>query len=126
MITKNGGFAPLVDVSGEFIYYAKSPALSSDIWRVPAGGGEEQKITDGVYRYSFNLTPQGLYFVSAPRLGKRSFIRFVDRADQRVTDVFELPDPADLGLGVSPDYRHLYFSKVDYSDSDIMLVENVP
>jgi hypothetical protein len=45
--------------------------------------------------------------------------------DEKITDVFRFADPVDLGLGISPDYRHLYFAKVDYTDSDIMLIENV-
>jgi Tol biopolymer transport system component/predicted Ser/Thr protein kinase len=125
MITKHGGFAPLLSASGEFIYYAKSPALASDIWRVSVSGGEERKIADGVYRYSFALAPEGLYYVSAVRFQKGSSIRFVDFANERISDVFRLHDPADLGLALSPDYRRLFFAKVDHSDSDIMLVENI-
>jgi Tol biopolymer transport system component len=125
MITKNRGFAPLLSPNGEFVYYAKSPALASDIWRVPVAGGEERKILDGVYRYSFALTPKGLYFVSAPRFQKSSFIRFVEFSTDKVTDVLALSDPPDLGLGISSDFQHLYFAKIDHSDSDIMLVENV-
>jgi Tol biopolymer transport system component len=125
MITKDGGFAPLLSPSGEFIYYAKIPTLASDIWRVPVSGGEERKIIDGVYRYSFALTPDGLYYVSAPGFKKTSFIRFFEFTSEKTTDVFRLPNAADLGLGLSADYRHLFFAKVDHSDSDIMLVENV-
>jgi eukaryotic-like serine/threonine-protein kinase len=125
MITKDGGFAPLLDVSGEFIYYAKSPALSSDVWKVPVSGGEERKIIDGIYRFSFALSPQGLYFVSAPQFGKAAFIRFLDFSTEKMTDVLPISDPADLGLGLSPDYRRLFFAKVDHSDSDIMLIENI-
>jgi hypothetical protein len=35
----------------------RAPALAGDTWRVAVGGGEERKIADGVYRYSFNLAP---------------------------------------------------------------------
>jgi Tol biopolymer transport system component len=34
MITKNGGFASTLSPDGDFLYYAKNPALSSDVWRV--------------------------------------------------------------------------------------------
>ena len=112
-------------IHGESIYYAKSPALSSDIWKVPAGGGEETKIVSGVFRYSFALAPEGLYFVSAPQFQSASAVRFLDFATSRITDVLPLPDQVDLGLGISPGYDRLLFSKVDHSDADIMLVENV-
>jgi Tol biopolymer transport system component len=125
MITKNGGFAAMVDATGESIYYAKNPALSSDIWKVPSAGGEETRITGGVYRYSFAPAPQGLYFVSAPQFQSPSSVRFLDFGTAKITDVLPVPDQVDLGLGISPKYDQLLFSKVDHSDADIMLVENV-
>jgi serine/threonine protein kinase len=124
-ITEQGGFAPLLSTGGEFIYYAKSPALASDIWRVKATGGEERKIVDGVYRYSFAPAPQGIYFVSAPGFQKASLIRYLEFATEKITDVFPLPDAAALGLGASPGHQRLFFAKVDHSDSDIMLIEDV-
>ena len=68
MITKNGGFAPLLSPNGDVIYYARNSALSGDVWAVPVQGGEERKVVDGVYRYSFAPAPEGLYFVSAARI----------------------------------------------------------
>ena len=53
-------------------------------------------------------------------------MRFLEFARGTITDVLTLNDPADLGLGISSDYRQLFFAKVDYIDSDIMLVENIP
>jgi serine/threonine protein kinase len=125
MLTKNGGFAPLLAPDGESIYYAKSPALSSDVWRVPIQGGEETQIADGVYRYSFAPIPEGIYYVSAPGFQKGSSIRLLEFASGKTTEIFTLPQPAALGLGISPDYRSLFFSQTDRQDSDIMLVENI-
>jgi Tol biopolymer transport system component len=125
MITKHGGFAARISPDGESLYYAKSPGLASDIWRVPVQGGPEAKITDGVYRFSFAPAPDGIFLVSAPRFQKGSSLRFLEFARGTITDVLALSDPVDLGLGLSNDYRHLCFSKVDHQDSDIVLVENV-
>jgi Tol biopolymer transport system component len=125
MVTKNGGFAPLLSQNDDFIYYAKSPALASDVWRVPIDGGEETKIVDGVYRYSFAPTREGLYYVSAPGFQKGSSIRFLEFSSGKITEVFVLPEPAALGLGLSPDLQTLLFAQADRQDSDIMMVENV-
>ena len=125
MVTKNGGFAALLSPDNDFIYYAKSPALSSDVWRAPIEGGEESKIVDGVYRYSFAPTREGLYYVSAPGFQKGSSIRFLEFASGKTTDVFVLPEPAALGLGFSSDFQNLFFAQADRQDSDIMLVEDV-
>jgi hypothetical protein len=46
-------------------------------------------------------------------------------ASGKTTEIFTLPQPAALGLGISPDYRSLFFSQTDRQDSDIMLVENI-
>jgi hypothetical protein len=46
-------------------------------------------------------------------------------ASGKTTDILALPEPAALGLGVSPDYRSLFFAQADRQDSDIMLVEDV-
>jgi Tol biopolymer transport system component len=110
---------------GQFIYYAKRTALSSDIWRVPVQGGDETKITDGVYRYSFALAPTGLYYVSAPDPQNGSSIRLLEYASGKATDILALRQPAGLGLGISPDYQRLFFVQSDRQDSDIMLVENI-
>jgi Tol biopolymer transport system component len=125
MVTNNGGFAALLSPDNDFLYYAKSPALASDVWRMPIGGGEETKIAAGVYRYSFAPTSEGLYYVSAPGFQKGSSIRFLEFASGETTDVFSLPEPAALGLGFSPDFQNLYFAQADRQDSDIMLVEDV-
>jgi hypothetical protein len=125
MITKNGGFAPLLSTDGETLYYSKSPALSSDVWSLLLVGGNERRIIDGAYRFSFAPAPEGIYYMSAPQFRAGSFIRFLRLTDNHVTDVLRIADPADLGLGISPDYRSLFFAKVDHSESDIMLVENV-
>ena len=125
MITKNGGFASLLSPDGDLIYYAKSPALSSDVWRAPVAGGEETKIVDGVYRYSFAPIPGGLYYLSAPGIQAGSSIRLLELPSGKTTEILALGRPAALGLGVSPDYRSVYFAQADRQESDIMVVENV-
>ena len=125
VITRQGGFAPRGSPDGMFLYYAKSPALVSDIWKVPIQGGEETRILDGVYRYSFAVAAKGLYFVSAPAFQKGSSIRYFDFARETVTEVLPLFDSPDLGLSLTSDHRRLFFAKLDYSESDIMLAEDV-
>jgi Tol biopolymer transport system component len=123
VITRQGGSAPRGS-DGKFLYYAKSPALASDIWKVPITGGEEIRILEGVYRYSFAVAPKGLYFVSAPAFQKGSSIKYFDFARKTVTEILPLLNPPDLGLSLSSDHRRLFFAKFDYNESDIMLAED--
>jgi hypothetical protein len=49
---------------------------------------------------------------------------FRDFATGKVTPILHLAKPTDLGLEVSPDGRYLLFVQLDYSGSDLKLVEN--
>jgi Tol biopolymer transport system component len=100
MITKSGGFAPLLSPNGDVIYYARSSALSGDVWAVPVQGGEERKVVDGVYRYSFAPAPEGLYFVSAARFQKRSAALSSSPREQSPT-ILTLNDP-ESGARIRP------------------------
>ena len=76
--------------------------------------------------YSFAVAAKGLYFVSAPAFQKGSSIRYFDFARETVTEVLPLFDsPSSLGLSLTSDHRRLFFAKLDYSESDIMLAEDV-
>jgi hypothetical protein len=77
--------------AGWSFYYAESPALSSDIWKVAVSGGDEISITSGVYRYSFGVAPNGIYFVSAPQFRVGSSVRFLNFANGRLRMCFPCP-----------------------------------
>ncbi len=51
-------------------------------------------------------------------------VRFLDFKSGRQKDIVALDKPADLGVAVSPDGKFLLFTKLDYSGTDLMLVEN--
>ena len=120
-ITRNGGLGPSVSPDGKTIYYTRGEGDSTTLMQVPASGGEEQKVLDGLYRYSFVVTTRGIYYLAAT--GKLS-IRLLDFRTGKTTEVLSSDDVQELGLALSPDGRRILFSKVDQYDSDLMLVEN--
>lgn len=77
-----------------------------------------------VFRYNFVPTTRGVYYLPARESDAGVPVRFLDFKTGAVTDVVMLDKPADLGLTVSPDGRHLLFTKMDYVGTDLMLVEN--
>jgi Tol biopolymer transport system component len=120
-ITRNGGMGPQPSADGSTIYYSHGEGNTATLMKVPAAGGEEEKVLDGLYRYSFAPVAKGVYYLAAtPKLS----IRFLDFATGKSTEVLSGTDEQDLGLAVSADGRRILFSKVDQFESDLMLVEN--
>lgn len=64
-VTRSGGMAASESPDRRFLYYSKSPVSPTTIWRVPASGGEEEPVAEGLsYSLNFTLGERGLYFVS--------------------------------------------------------------
>jgi Tol biopolymer transport system component/tRNA A-37 threonylcarbamoyl transferase component Bud32 len=118
-VTRNGGNAALESRDGKTLYYAKDP---STLWRKELPDGEEVQIAAPIFRYNFALTENGIYYTA---LGDKSpVIVFRDFATGKVTPILKMAKSPDLGLGVSPDGRFLFFVQLDYQGSDLKLVEN--
>ena len=65
-----------------------------------------------------------MYYDTTALPDKPSSIAYLDFATGKVTALYTLPKPADLGLAVSPDGRYILFAQQDFSGSDLMLVEH--
>jgi Tol biopolymer transport system component/DNA-binding winged helix-turn-helix (wHTH) protein len=115
-VTRNGGMAAQESLDGKTLYYNKSVGQGS-LWKMPVGGGPEEKIVDSIYRFNYAVTEKGIY------LTRDGCIDFVDFATGQIQPVWKTPRP-DLGLAISPDGRYLLFSQVDAYGSDLMLVES--
>lgn len=117
-VTSNGGIAATESVDGKTLYYVKSAGKGS-LWKMPVGGGPEEKIADSIYRVNYALTDKGVYLT---RDGSIDFLNF---ATGESRSLLKAPRP-DLGLTISPDGRYLLFAQVDSVGDDLMLVENFP
>ena len=120
-ITRSGGLGPQLSADGATIYYSHGEGNSTTLMKVPAAGGAEEKVLDGLYRYCFAPLEKGLYYLA---VGPKVSIRFLDFATGKSSEVLSGNDEQDLGLAVSVDGRRILFSKVDQFESDLMLVEN--
>ena len=124
-VTQDGGFGAFESTDGKFVYYMKDDQITTSLWKVPVGGGEETEVLESVYNRNFSVTPQGIYFIPAPDTDEpdRSFlIRFFDFATGRATTIHSLPPGvrASQGLTVSPDGRSILYTQVDQSQSDLI------
>jgi hypothetical protein len=118
-VTQKGGRLAFESVDGRDLYFSKD-FLATEIWRMPAGGGEEVRVLESALGFSFVPAGQGLYFV-AP--GDATQIRRLDLATGHITTLFTPQRLMDLGFAVSPDERFVLYTQRSNSDTDLMLVE---
>ncbi len=124
-VTKNGGFVAQESADGHWIYYTKYDIPG--LWRMPAAGGGEVKISDnpprGYWAY-FSATPTGIYFLAIE--GSHWTISLYDPARKTTTRLYMLGRRPALfsGLSVSPDARWILYTDAVSRDGDIVLVEN--
>jgi Tol biopolymer transport system component/serine/threonine protein kinase len=121
-VTRHGGRIGFESLDGTFVYYSKGLHLT-DLWRVPAGGGEETKILESICGMAFAVARKGIYFV-APHPDGNSAVQFYSFATGNVTPIATIRRPVDWGLSVSPDERSIVYTQVDQAGSDLMLVEH--
>jgi len=96
------------------------------IWRTPAEGGEEVRITSPLDTVrSFELTRDGIWFQTVVVPGfEAAFYRL---ATGHVEKRIKVRVPAGLGFTVSPAQgptRRLLFATPEFQDGDLWLVEN--
>jgi len=128
-VTHKGGCIPFESPDGNVVYYQKTMG-DSDVWKVPAAGGEETRVHGPVGMFCFVVVADGIYFIepgppgfppSGPRLNSLKFFSFAKGIAEKVFDIKYRPM---IGLSVSPDGRHVLFSQIDPFVCDLMLVEN--
>jgi Tol biopolymer transport system component/tRNA A-37 threonylcarbamoyl transferase component Bud32 len=119
-VTRTGGTAPTVSPDGRWLYFTKEDGAGG-LWRMPVEGGQPTRVLDGVYRYNFVVTRDGIYYVTPE---PSPVIRFLNPVSGVSREIIPIDKPVDLGLAVSPDGKYLLFTQVDYAGQDLMLVEN--
>ena len=95
----------------------------SDLWSVPAGGGEERRLVGPLFNFGYAVTGDGIFFIGPGAQGG-GLLRFFDFARGTVRRVAEIPGQTRVGLSVSPDRRYALVTKYESVGSDLMLVEN--
>ncbi len=124
-VTRHGGTAAVESVDGRTLFFAKTIRGNlSSLWRMPVEGGDEVLLVPELFRYNFAVTEGGIYYDTMNAPDRPSVIEYLDFAGGKVTRLFTLTRPVDLGLAVSPDLRYVLFSQTDFAGSDLMLVEN--
>ena len=124
-ISKEMGTAqPVESADGKFIYYR----TRRTIWRVPTAGGEEQETIipehDLIWT-TLQPTKQGLYYLEWERSTRSTVVSLYDFAAKKSAIVYRMKGAGPTGtFCVSPDGKHILYSKVDSSETDLVQVDN--
>jgi Tol biopolymer transport system component/DNA-binding winged helix-turn-helix (wHTH) protein len=121
-LTRNGGASPIEGADG-FVYYSKS-FRSDEIWKVPAGGGEETLVLKvaGLDSWSWALGPAGIYFVT-DRSGGKGTLSFYEFDTRKVLSLMPFEKRV-VQPALSPDGKSLIFFQIDQWEQTIMLVNH--
>lgn len=124
-ITQRGGSGAVASLDGKWIYYQRG----REIRRVAAAGGDEEEL----YQPEMNLfwgslAPgrNGVYFLEWERRGRAIQVTYYDAGAKKATAVLKLERP-DMERGVSfditPDGKTVLYSKVDQTETNLMLLD---
>ena len=131
-ITRNGGWGIQESADGKYLYYtltrgpnettlATLPVVS--LLRMPAEGGEETLVMEGVRDRSWAVTAEGVWYLWAESL-QHGELRFFDFKTRKTSSPLTMTKPLIVGLALSPDGTHLLFNQRDQQGSEILLMEN--
>jgi Tol biopolymer transport system component/DNA-binding winged helix-turn-helix (wHTH) protein len=118
---------------GRDLYYLDKPQHpSSELWRMPLGGGTATKVLEGVLTGNVDIADNGIYFLervspaSGALYGDRpgeSRLQYFDFATRRVATVASNLGWVAFGLTTSRDGRSVFFARTDSSINELMVVD---
>jgi Tol biopolymer transport system component/DNA-binding winged helix-turn-helix (wHTH) protein len=126
-ITRQGGFAGFESYDAKALYYSKFEG--GGIWKVPVGGGQEERVTDSLhlgYWGHFAVTENGLYLVDSDAKGGPA-IMYYNVQTRRLSSVLtfkQFPFPWLPNLAASRDGRTLFYAPIEFESAMISMVEN--
>jgi Tol biopolymer transport system component len=134
-VSKAGSaFAAFESPDGAWLYYNQTMETPSPLWRQPVSGGAPIKVLDGVVRGAFTVLDGGIYYVDRPSAeggllftdqpSGETRLQYFDFQTRRTATVARNLGNVFLGLTASKDGRTIFYSRVDSSVDELMLVDN--
>lgn len=115
-VAQNAGGTALESPDGKTLYFVRRGQLCMK----PVVGGEEKSISDSVYFASFSPAQKGVYMIDRRDL----HLKLLDSRGNLLKTIASVPEPASIGMSISPDERWMIYPKTDNGGSELMLVEN--
>jgi dipeptidyl aminopeptidase/acylaminoacyl peptidase len=133
-VTNHVGSIALESHDGRDLYYIEATERPSALWHLPLLGGPAEKVLDGVFLGNFDVVEGGIYYIDrlvgeagaffTDRPGGETRLQYFDFATRRSTTVARDLGRVGFGLSASRDGRTIFFSRVDSSVDELMLVDN--
>ena len=131
-VTNNAGSIAIESYGGDLFYVDNANGPGS-VWRLPQGGAPAVKVVEGVVLGNFDVVEEGLYYIDRVSGEAGSFsdrpdgetrLRYFDFATSRSTTVASNLGTIGLGLSATRDGRTVFFTRVDSSTDELILVDN--
>jgi Tol biopolymer transport system component len=133
-VTNTVGYMPAESPDGKLLYYMQNVFTPGSLWRVPLAGGIPEKILESVVLGNFVVLDRGIYYIDrssgqggiywVDRPSGETRLQYYDFSTRKSTTVARNLGNVDTPLAVSADGRTIFYSRVDSSVDDLMLVEN--
>ena len=131
-VTNNTGTVAIESYDGD-LYYVDNTNGPGTVWRLPRSGGPAVKTVDGVVLGNFDVVESGLYYIDRVSGDAGSFshrpdgetrLRYFDFGTSQSTTVATNLGTIGLGLTATRDGRTIFFTRLDSSTDELMLVDN--
>jgi dipeptidyl aminopeptidase/acylaminoacyl peptidase len=132
-VTKDARTLAIESHDGRDLYYAEAAERPSSLWRMPVAGGTPVKILDGVLFANFDVSERGIYYIDRASVGSGGLfadpqegdtrLQYYDLATGRISTVARNLGGV-IGLSASRDGRTVFFSRVDSSIDELMVVDD--
>jgi len=125
-VTQEGGFDAFESPDGKSLYILRNDEGHAGFWKMPIEGGHETQLVPGVQWNSSGSWSDGICYLDFDESPPE--IKQMDFATGRVRRLGTL-DTGNLiryvlGISVSPDGKWLLYTRLDHTESNIVLVEN--
>jgi hypothetical protein len=109
---------------GKLLYFVRSVDVPG-LWSVPVDGGEETFVLADVKEALWGVADTGIAFVgTGPELSLgRNTLRFFDFGSRTTSTLATLPSRATTGFAVARDGQSVVWTRIDSSQSDLMLID---
>lgn len=124
-LTQHGGYASRAAADGTTVFFTRPD--TAGIWALSLQTGEKRMVADAD-RQNWDVTQEGLYFITQTTLASPLQIHRLDLATGHTEEVATMPADkvspySRWGLTVSPDERWILYGLNDKAESDILLLE---
>jgi Tol biopolymer transport system component len=134
-VTQNAGTLAIESYDGRDLYYVAAVERPSSLWRLRLGEATSQKILDGIVLGNFDVAEAGIYYMDRVKVeaggsstdptGGETRLQYFDFSTSRSRTVARQLGNIAFGLSASRDGRSVFFSRVDSSIDELILVDGL-